>query len=80
MHSIVLRETDTYPDYMLIIKTNEFGDQVLHIRYENRQGMQKYVWTEINHEGRWRSIDEAFVNRLKALIMLDHAKVVERWG
>jgi hypothetical protein len=80
MRCFPLREAKNHTEYLLIQESNSFGDQILNIRYENKQGMQKYVWTEINHEGNWRELNEAFLDRLKALVELDHSKVQERWG
>lgn len=80
MRSHVLRSTETYPEYILIEESNSFGDQILKIRYENKDGMQKYVWTEINHEGNHRPVESSFISRMRSLCDLDDSKVKARWG
>lgn len=80
MRSIILKTTETYPSYILMIGSNNFGDQVLQIRFENKQGFTKYVWTEINHEGLHREINEAFIERLKALVEIDGPSIEKKYG
>lgn len=80
MQSFILKQSTNHPSFILFATSNSFGDQILQIRYENNDGMQKYVWTELNHEGNWRDLTPAFIQYMTALVELDQTKIEQKWG
>lgn len=70
MRSFVLKKTSTYPIYVLIVHSNSFGDQIIKVRFEDFDGMQKDIWTELNHEGSHRDITQGFVKYMKQQVKM----------
>jgi hypothetical protein len=60
-----LRWATNHADLVLIIESNNFGDQIIKVRHETKAGYQKYIWTELNHEGSHRNITPNFIEYIR---------------
>ena len=80
MKSYTLHTTETYPDYVLTISSNNFGDQLIAVTHETIEGYKKNVWFELNHEGQWREVTPAFVAYMKNQVTTGLIKYQETKG
>jgi hypothetical protein len=60
-----LKSTENYVSHVLIVHSNNFGDQVIYIERENLDGSREIIFTEVNHEGGHREISPAYVDSMR---------------
>jgi hypothetical protein len=58
MKSIILHATETYPDLIAYVSTNNFGDQIITVIREYRDGTKETLLIETNQEGEHVRVDK----------------------